>query len=246
VSFGHQPGQPAANAGRRFPPDVLTAAEAGALIDACSLSSATGIRNRALIWILYRSGLRISEALALRPADVDLSRHFARVLNSKGKAVTRSFDPSADQALTWWLEDRTDLGIRGGPLFCTLRGGPLQAAYVRNLLHRLAGQAGIDKRVHPDGLRRAYAAQLEDAGLTVSEISRLLGHSSAAVTGRYLDDLTTDCVIAARAAKRAADIDRMNAEVDRLRRVLDASADRHNENIDRLRRLTGEDGLLGG
>jgi site-specific recombinase XerD len=206
MPFGHQAGQLATNAGRKFPAEVLTTAEAGALISACSHRSPTGIRNRALIWLLYRSGLRISEALALRPADVDLARHSARVLHGKGgKATTRGFHPSADDALARWADTRKALGIRGGPLFCTLAGGPLQAAYVRNLLHRLAGQAAIDKRVHPHGLRHTYAAELEDAGLTVSEISKLLGHSSAAVTARYLDHLTNDRAIAALTAAALPD-----------------------------------------
>jgi len=206
VPFGHQPGQLATNAGRRFPPEVLTTTEVGALIGACSHRSPTGIRNRAIIWLLYRSGLRISEALALRPADVDIARHSARILHGKGdKATTRGFHPSADDALARWLDTRKALGLKGGPLFCTLDGGPLRAAYVRNLLHRLAGQAGIDKRVHPHGLRHTYAAELEDAGLTVSEISKLLGHSSAAVTARYLDHLTNDRAIAALTAAALPD-----------------------------------------
>jgi integrase len=158
------------------------------------------------MWMLYRSGLRISEALALRPVDVDVARHAARILHGKGdKATTRGFHPSADDALARWLDTRKALGLKGGPLFCTLDGKPLQAAYVRNLLHRLAGQAGIDKRVHPHGLRHTYAAELEDAGLTVSEISKLLGHSSAAVTARYLDHLTNDRAIAALTAAALPD-----------------------------------------
>lgn len=206
MPFGHQAGQLATNSGRRFPPEVLTTAEAGALIGACSPRSPTGIRNRALIWMLYRSGLRISEALALRPSDVDLSRHSARILHGKGdKATTRGFHPSADDALARWADTRKALGIKAGPLFCTLDGGALRAAYVRNLLHRLGGQAGIDKRVHPHGLRHTYAAELEDAGLTVSEISKLLGHSSAAVTARYLDHLTNDRAIAALTAAALPD-----------------------------------------
>lgn len=208
MPFGHQPGQLATNVGRRFPPEVLTTTEAGALIAACSHRSPTGIRNRALIWLLYRSGLRINEVLDLRPADVDLARHAARVLHGKGdKATTRGFHPSADDALARWLDARKALGIKGGSLFCTLQGGRLQAAYVRNLLHRLAGRASIDKRVHPHGLRHTYAAELEDAGLTVLEISKLLGHSSAAVTARYLDHLTNDRAIAALTAAALPDPD---------------------------------------
>jgi site-specific recombinase XerD len=204
----HQPGQPATNKDRTFPPEVLTTGEVAALIAGCSPGAPTGIRNRALVWLLYRSGLRVSEALALRPADVDLARHALRVLHGKGdKATTRGFHPTADDALARWLDTRRALGIRGGTLFCTLKGGPVSDRYVRNLLHRLASQAGIGKRVHPHGLRHTYAAELEDAGLTVSEISKLLGHSSAAVTARYLDHLTNDRAIAALQAAELPGLD---------------------------------------
>ena len=214
----HQPGQPATNKDRKFPPEVLSTAEVAALIAGCSPRAPTGIRNRALIWLLYRSGLRVSEALDLRPADVDLARHALRVLHGKGdKATTRGFHPTADDALARWLDTRRALGIRGGTLFCTLKGGPVSDRYVRNLLHRLAGQAGIGKRVHPHGLRHTYAAELEDAGLTVSEISKLLGHSSAAVTARYLDHLTNDRAIAALEAAELPDLDDVRPPARRRR-----------------------------
>lgn len=155
----HQPGQPATNKGRTFPPEVLTTDEVAALISGCSPRAPTGIRNRALLWLLYRSGLRVSEALDLRPADADLARHTLRVLHGKGdKATTRGFHPSATDALARWLDTRKALGIRSGTLFCTLSGGPVSDRYVRNLLHRLASQAGIAKRVHPHGLRHILSA----------------------------------------------------------------------------------------
>ena len=194
----HQPGQPAANKGRKFPAEVLTTGEVAALISGCSPKAPTGIRNRALVWLLYRSGLRVSEALALRRADADLTRHTLRVLHGKGdKATTRGFHPSATDALARWTDTRKALGIRGGTLFCTLSGGPLSDRYVRNLLHRLAARAGIAKRVHPHGLRHTYAAELEMSGMPVSRISKLLGHSSIAVTSRYLDHLTNGQAITA-------------------------------------------------
>lgn len=184
-------------AGRTFPPEPLTPAEVGAILDKCSLRAPTGVRNRALFMLLYRSGLRISEALALRPADIDFAAHTARVLHGKGeggpkagKATVRGFHPSADVALAFWLGRRAELGIRGGPLFCTLAGGKLSDRYVRTALARLAGRAGIEKRVHPQGLRHTFAFELERSGMPVGTISKLLGHSSVAVTARYLDHLT--------------------------------------------------------
>ena len=177
--------------GRTFPPEPLTPAEVAAILGKCSLRAPTGIRNRALLTLLYRSGLRISEALALRPADLSLEAHTARVLHGKGdKATVRGFHASADDALARWLEHRRGLGLRNGPLFCTLDGGQLSDRYVRDLLKRLAAKAGIEKRVHPHGLRHTFAWELDQAGVPTSTISKLLGHSSVGVTSRYLDHLT--------------------------------------------------------
>jgi integrase/recombinase XerC len=188
----------ALNDGKHYPPEVMTPDEVAAIIGACSAKAPTGIRNRALLTLLYRSGLRISEALALRPSDISLSEHTIRVLHGKGdKATTRGFHPSATDALARWIDTRRQLGIRSGPLFCTLAGRPVYAQYVRNLLGRLAAEAGIEKRVHPHGFRHTFAVELERAGTPVTVVSKLLGHSSVAVTSRYLDHLTNHQAVTA-------------------------------------------------
>jgi site-specific recombinase XerD len=177
--------------GRRFAPEPLTSEEVAAVIGECSARSRTGIRNRALLTLLYRSGLRISEALRLKPSDISMAEHSIRVLDTKtGEPQTRGFHPSADDALARWLDTRRQLGVRNGLLFCTLAGDPVYAQYVRLLLHRLAAGAGVDKRVHPHGFRHTFAVELERAGVPVTVIAKLLGHSSVAVTSRYLDHLT--------------------------------------------------------
>jgi len=151
----------------------------------------TGIRNRALLMLLYRSGLRITEALDLQPSDINLKAHSIRVLHGKGDvATTRGFHPSASDALARWMDTRKKLGVKGGPLFCTLEGGPVYSQYVRLMLQRLAAKSGVDKRVHPHGLRHTFADELRRAGADVVTISKLLGHSSIAVTNRYLDHLS--------------------------------------------------------
>lgn len=204
--IGSQKGQPSPNYQRRFPPEPLTPDEVAAIIGRCSTRSRTGIRNRALLTLLYRSGLRVSEAVGdshrgippLRVSDINLTAHSIRVLHGKGdKATTRGFHPSAADTLARWIDTRKTIGSRGGPLFCTLDGGPIHAQYVRLLLKRLADQAGIEKRVHPHGLRHTFAVELRSAGMDVAAISKLLGHSSIAVTARYLDHLTNGQAIAA-------------------------------------------------
>jgi site-specific recombinase XerD len=158
--FGQRAGHQAPNAGRKYPAEPLTPAEVAAIIGQCSLRAPTGIRNRALLTLLYRSGLRVSEILAVRPSDVDMARHSIRLLGTKsGQAQTRGFHPSADDALARWLDTRQALGTGPGKLFCTLVGTPLSDDYVRGLLHRLGAKAGISKRVHPHGLRHFPSSQ---------------------------------------------------------------------------------------
>ena len=182
------------NKGKTYPPEPLTPAEVSAIIGRCSQRAPTGIRNRAMLWLAYRSGLRVSELLALRPTDLNLADHSARVLHGKGnKATVRYWHASADDALMRWLDERKRRGLArpGARLFCTLAGGPVSDDYVRNLLRRRppgrASRSGSTARPAPLLRRRASQGRMDTAA-----ISKLLGHSSVAVTARYLDHLTND------------------------------------------------------
>ena len=118
-----------------------------------------------------------------------------------GHAQTRGYLASADDALTRWIEARKKLGLRNGPLFCTLEGAPMSPDYVRTrLLKRVAAKAGIEKRVHPHMFRHTFAAEREAEGMPITTISKLLGHSSVAITARYLDHLTNHQAVMALAA----------------------------------------------
>lgn len=177
-----------ANKGRRYPAEILTPDEVRSLVKAASNRAPTGQRNRALVVVLYRAGLRISEALALAPKDVDRAAGTVTVLRGKGgKRRTIGLDPGAFAVLERWLERRAKLGINGrAPIFCTLKGGRLATAYIRGLMPRLARRAGIEKRVHAHGLRHTHAAELAMEGKPVNLIQAQLGHASLAVTSVYL------------------------------------------------------------
>ena len=187
------------NKGKRLPPEVLTREEVNALIGACSKRAPTGIRNRALLAVLYRGQLRIGEALALKPKDLDRTAGTVRVLHGKGdKSRTVGLDEGAWALLELWLQCRQKIGLAARhPLFCTLKGEPLLPSYCRSLLARLARKAGIEKRVHPHGLRHTGAAELRAEGVDIGIISKQLGHSSIATTARYLDHVCLAAVIAA-------------------------------------------------
>jgi len=180
-----------ANKGRKLPPELLTPDEVRALLQACSTSAPTGVRNRALLVTLYRAGLRLDEALTLLPGDVDgdqgLLRIGPRSGEGGGEGRVAGIDAGALAVVGEWLETRSALRIpMSSPLFCTLSGGFLAPAYVRQLLPRLAEKAGITKRVHASGLRYTHAAELAAEGLPVELISAQLGHESLASTDRYL------------------------------------------------------------
>ncbi|MBA7495701.1 Tyrosine recombinase XerC [subsurface metagenome] len=102
----------------QYPVEILTDAEVKALINACSNRAPTGIRNRALIVILYRAGLRISEALNLKPKDLDPQAGTIRILNGKGKkSRTVGLDPDSFAYIARWLDVRRSRGItRAVPL----------------------------------------------------------------------------------------------------------------------------------
>ncbi|HEX9529521.1 MAG TPA: site-specific integrase [Acidimicrobiales bacterium] len=187
-------GRPGHNRGRTYPPEVLSPEEVERLVGAASARSSTGIRARALILTLQRGGLRLGEALALYPRDVDLARGTIRILRGRGdKARTVAIDPGAAAAIGRWLDRRAHLGIgRRRPLFCTLAGTALYPQQVRATLTRLGERAGIDKRVHPHGLRHAHAAHLDRSGVPITTIVRQLGHANLAVTSRYLQSLGQD------------------------------------------------------
>jgi integrase/recombinase XerD len=141
-----------------------------------------------MIAVAWRSGLRIGEVLALKPKDIDLDGGTVTIQHGKGdKRRVVGLDAGTAALTAQWLDVRRKRGITGrSPVFCTLTGEPIDQSYVRHLLPRLAAKAGIEKRVHAHALRHAYAAALEREGATISMIRDLLGHSSAAVTDRYL------------------------------------------------------------
>src|SRR5262245_56755042 len=104
-------GRPGHNAGQTYPVEILTVDEVGALMAAMN-SGATGARNRALVAVLHRAGLRVGEALALKPADIDAQDCSLRVLRGKGsKARTAGIDEGGLLYIERWTRHRTRLGL---------------------------------------------------------------------------------------------------------------------------------------
>jgi site-specific recombinase XerD len=185
---GYHKGRIPANKGKKYPAEILTPSEISALFSQVSAGSSIGLRNRALITVLYRAGLRHSEALALFEKDVDLRAGTVAVLHGKGeRSRIVGIDPGACHVIGTWIERRKKLGFGAtAALFCTMRGTPMKTSYLKALLPKVARQAGIGKRVHPHGLRHTHAYELMMEGVEMPIIQRQLGHVSLATTAVYL------------------------------------------------------------
>jgi site-specific recombinase XerD len=186
----------------KYPAEILDDDEVRRLIMAPSTDCPTGVRNRALLVLLYRSGLRISEALDLKPSDLDASKGTIRVLHGKGdKARTVGMDPMAFGIVQNWMTVRSTLGYNGhNPLFCTLKGGPMSYRYIRAMMKRIAKRAKIEKRVHAHGLRHQMAVEMAREGQPITTIQLQLGHARASTTATYLSRISPqEAIDAARA-----------------------------------------------
>jgi site-specific recombinase XerD len=180
------------NRGLTLPPEPLTTDEARRLVYAPSKRAPSGVRNRALLALLWRSALRSSEACTLAVADVDLAAGRVRVLHGKGDRMrVVPLDAGAGDLVSAWLETRRALRVPAkAPLFCSIsrgsKGRPVSARYVRSMVKRLAERVGIERRVHPHGLRHTRALELLDEGAPLRVIQRLLGHRRPSTTDEYL------------------------------------------------------------
>ena len=145
------------------------------------------VRLRGLIVVLWRAGLRISEALALTESDLDVGRG-AILVRHGGKRREVGMDRWAWEQLTLWLHVRATLPV--GALFCVLRGPtagrPWAPAGVRSQLHHAAARAGVRRRFAPHQFRHAHAVEMSREGVPLLVIQRQLGHADLAITSVYL------------------------------------------------------------
>jgi integrase/recombinase XerC len=175
-------------------PTVLRASEAVDLVERPDLGEtddpierAIALRDRAILELLYGSGLRVSEVTSLRREDLDLEG--ARVL-VRGKGSKERRVPVSDDAVAavgaWLAEGRPLLGVGAdGPLFCNRRRKPMSARDVRAMVHGYAGRLLPGRRIGPHTLRHSYATHLLEGGADIRAVQELLGHSSVATTQRY-------------------------------------------------------------
>lgn len=185
-------------ASRRLP-ETLAVDEVAALLDAPDPDQPAGIRDRALLELLYAAGLRVSEAVGLDRQDIQLDAGFVRVI---GKGDKERLVPVGDVALEavghylvtvrepWLAAVRTkgrppDHERRGGPLFVSVRGRRLGRMEAWRAVQRAANGAGLSARVTPHTLRHSFATHLLEGGADLRVVQELLGHASITTTQLY-------------------------------------------------------------
>lgn len=166
-------------------PGALTARQIEALLAAPRLDTPLGLRDRAILELLYASGMRVSELAFLPLARVNLRQGVVRVAGKGGRERLVPVGESAMEALERWLPVRRKLRPQGEWLFVSRNGRQLsrQAIWVR--IRKLALAAGIREPVHPHRLRHSFATHLLDNGADLRVVQMLLGHADLATTQIY-------------------------------------------------------------
>jgi integrase/recombinase XerD len=173
---------------RRALPKTLSPGEVERLIDAATGTTPRAMRDRALVEILYGAGLRVSEAVGLERAGVDLENRLVRAVGKGSKErIVPLGRPAVDALRRYLAHGRPYLDKRHRPeLFLNAQGGALTRAGAFLVLRRLAEKAGLEpERVHPHLLRHSFATHLLEGGADLRSVQEMLGHADLSTTELY-------------------------------------------------------------
>lgn len=168
-------------------PGTLTIDEVGKLLDACPDETPAQLRDKALLEVLYATGARISELLALVVDDIAETRDFIKVTGKGDKQRVVPVGGAAQRALEAYL-------VRGRPalttgkshaVFLNKRGGALSRQSSWTIIKDAASRAGLDKAISPHTMRHSFATHLLEGGADVRTVQELLGHASVTTTQIY-------------------------------------------------------------
>jgi integrase/recombinase XerC len=172
-------------------PSYLGEDEAAAVVEMLQGPSMKDLRDRAMLELLYASGLRVRELVGLNDESLDMSQQLVRVFGKGKKQRIVPFGEHAARALAAYVSERGRMGLAGAeddgqmPLFVSLRGRRLDARDVQRLVEKTRMRLPSGRRTTPHTLRHTFATHLLERGADLRAIQELLGHSSLATTEKY-------------------------------------------------------------
>jgi integrase/recombinase XerC len=169
-------------------PSFLGREEAASLVEAPDTTTPAGLRNRALLELLYASGLRVSELASLDMDNINIETREIRVWGKGSKERVVLMGEPAAHALTDYLDKGRPYLMRNentAAVFLNHKGGPLTVRSIQSLVRKYASNSSIDKKVHPHMIRHTFATHLLDGGADLRVVQELLGHASLNSTQIY-------------------------------------------------------------
>jgi integrase/recombinase XerD len=170
-------------------PDNLSYEDINKLIDAIDVSKPEGGRNKAILEVLYGSGLRVSELTELKLSNLYLDIEFIKVVGKGSKERLVPIGGSAIKALKIWIENiRVHVPVKKGEedmVFLNRRGARLSRVYIFMVIKQLAVITGINKTISPHTFRHSFATHLVEGGADLRAVQEMLGHESITTTEIY-------------------------------------------------------------
>ena len=170
-------------------PDTLSILEINKMIDSIDLSRAEGMRNKAMLEILYGCGLRVSELTGLKISNLYLDIDFVKILGKGNEERLVSTGSAATKSLYLFTDEvRLHIAVKPGKedfVFLNKRGNPISRVMVFLIIKDLAKKAGINKNISPHTFRHSFATHLIEGGADLRAVQEMLGHESITTTEIY-------------------------------------------------------------
>ncbi len=174
----------APKAGRKLP-DTLSVDEIDRLIGSIDPSTCKGLRDRAILEVLYSCGVRVSELCDLKIGDLFFGEGYIRIIGKGDKQRLVPVSGIARDRIQLYLETRRDERSNEATLFLNNRGGRLTRVMIFTIIKQAALRAGIDKRISPHTFRHSFATHLLEGGANIRQVQELLGHENILTTEIY-------------------------------------------------------------
>ncbi len=174
----------APKAGRKLP-DTLSVDEIDRLIGSIDPSTCKGLRDRAILEVLYSCGVRVSELCDLKIGDLFFGEGYIRIIGKGDKQRLVPVSGIARDRIQLYLETRREERSNEATLFLNNRGGRLTRVMIFTIIKQAALRAGIDKRISPHTFRHSFATHLLEGGANIRQVQELLGHENILTTEIY-------------------------------------------------------------